>query len=398
MPETVFIVDDNMVNRKLLAAILKKEGYALLEAEDGEQAVAMTFREMPDLILLDIMMPKKDGYEVCLELKKDSRTANIPIIFLSAKSQTEDKIKGLDLGGADYVTKPFDRGEVLARVRAQLKIARLTRELIGANEELVSKQDKLDEDLKAAAGIQRSLLPQSIPQVAALDMAWRFMPCDRIGGDIFNVVRLDEDHWGIYMLDVSGHGVPSALVSVSVSQMLHAQHDRLLKKNTKEAPYYEIVPPSQVLNALDREYPIDRFDKYFTMSYIIIDTQSNRITYSNAAHPPPVLLHRDGALELLEKGGTIIGMGGVLPFEEGTVRVRPGDRLFVYTDGIVEYRNETGELYGEERFYAELSALRDRSIAGLINGVIDAIMRFGNHQHPQDDITLLGVEFRMDSE
>ena len=231
-------------------------------------------------------------------------------------------------GAPNYVTKPFDRGEVLARVRAQLKIARLTRELIGANEELVRKQDKLDEDLKAAAGIQRSLLPQSIPEVAALDMAWRFMPCDRIGGDIFNVVRLDEDHWGIYMLDVSGHGVPSALVSVSVSQMLHAQHDRLLKKNTKEAPYYEIVPPSQVLNALDREYPIDRFDKYFTMSYIIINTQSNSITYSNAAHPPPVLLHRDGELELLEKGGTIIGMGGVLPFEEGTVRVRPGGPSF----------------------------------------------------------------------
>ena len=321
MPETVFIVDDNMVNRKLLAAILKKEGYALLEAEDGEQAVETTFREIPDLILLDIMMPKKDGYEVCLELKKDSRTANIPIIFLSAKSQTEDKIKGLDLGGADYVTKPFDRGEVLARVRAQLKIARLTRELIGANEELVRKQDKLDEDLKAAAGIQRSLLPQSIPEVVALDMAWRFMPCDRIGGDIFNVVRLDEDHWGIYMLDVSGHGVPSALVSVSVSQMLHAQHDRLLKKNTKEAPYYEIVSPSQVLNALDREYPIDRFDKYFTMSYIIIDTQLNRITYSNAAHPPPVLLHRDGELELLEKGGTIIGNGRRAAFRGGN---RPG--------------------------------------------------------------------------
>ena len=397
MPEMVFIVDDNMVNRKLLAAILKKEGYSLLEAEDGEQAVEMTFREMPDLILLDIMMPKKDGYEVCAELKNDSRTANIPIIFLSAKSQIEDKIKGLDLGGADYVTKPFDRGEVLARVRVQLKISRLTRKLIGANEELLRKQEILDEDLKAAAGIQRSLLPQSIPETETLDMAWRFMPCDRIGGDIFNVVRLDEDHWGIYMLDVSGHGVPSALVAVSVSQMLHTQHNRLLKKTKKEAPYYEIVPPSQVLNALDREYPIDRFDKFFTISYIIIDTHSNRITYSNAAHPPPVLIRRDGELELLEKGGTIIGMGGVLPFEEGSVQVRSGDRLFVYTDGIIEYRNEARELYGGERFYAELSRLRDRSITDLIDGVINAIMRFGNDQPPQDDVTLLGLEFRMDS-
>jgi len=139
MSEKIFIVDDNLVNRKLLTAILKKEGYDLLEAEDGEEAIELAFREMPDLILLDIMMPKKDGYEVCVELKGDDRTANIPIIFLSAKTQTEDKIKGLDLGGADYVTKPFDRGEVLARVKAQLKIAGLTKEVIKANEELLKK-------------------------------------------------------------------------------------------------------------------------------------------------------------------------------------------------------------------------------------------------------------------
>jgi len=397
MAEVVFIVDDNMVNRKLLVGILKKEGYLLLEAEDGEQALEMAFQEMPDLILLDIMMPKKDGYEVCTQLKADQKTVNIPIIFLSAKSQTEDKIKGLDLGGADYVTKPFDRGEVLARVRAQLKIARLTRELISANAELLDKQEKLDEDLQAAAGIQQSLLPKNIPEVDALKMAWRFMPCDRIGGDIFNVVRLDENHWGLYMLDVSGHGVPSALVAVSASQMLHAQHDRLLKKSTKDPPHYEIVRPSRVLETLDREFPIDRFDKYFTMSYVIIDTALNRITYSNAAHPPPVLVRKDGGLELLEEGGTIIGMDGMLPFEEGTLEIQPGDRLFLYTDGTVEYQNGEGELFGEDRFYAEISRLKDRSLEDHIDGIINGIMNFGDQIPPQDDLSLLGVEFSMKS-
>jgi len=397
MAEVIFIVDDNMVNRKLLVGILQKEGYSLLEAEDGEQALEMASQEMPDLILLDIMMPKKDGYEVCVQLKAHPRTANIPVIFLSAKSQAEDKIKGLDLGGADYVTKPFDRGEVLARVRAQLKIAKLTGELLSANAELRNKQEKLDEDLKAAAGIQRSLLPKSIPDMEKLTMAWRFMPCDRIGGDIFNVVRLDEDHWGIYMLDVSGHGVPSALVAVSVSQMLHAQHDRLLKKNINTPPHYEIVSPSRVLEALDREYPIERFDKFFTMSYVIIDTDARRISYSNAAHPPPVLIRKDGGLELLDKGGTIIGMGGMLPFEEGNIEIGRGDRLFLYTDGIVEYQIEDGELYGVDRFYGEISALNNRSIKDHTDGIIDGIMDFGHHTPPQDDVTLLGVEFNMKS-
>jgi sigma-B regulation protein RsbU (phosphoserine phosphatase) len=229
MSEKICIVDDNLVNRRLLAGILKKEGYQLLEAEDGEEAIELTLKELPDLVLLDIMMPKKDGYQVCEELKRDRRSAHIPIIFLSAKTQVEDKIKGLDLGGADYVTKPFDRGEVLARVRAQLNIARLTKEVMEANEELMRKQRRLNEDLEAAAGIQQSLLPQGAPDMENVAVAWRFMPCESIGGDIFNVIRLDETHWAIYMLDVSGHGVPSALVTVSVSQMLHPNRGLLLR-------------------------------------------------------------------------------------------------------------------------------------------------------------------------
>lgn len=262
MSEKIFIVDDNIVNRRLLAAILAKEGDEFFEAVDGEEVVELAYREISDLVLLDIMMPKKDGYEVCAELKGDDRTANIPVIFPSAKTQAEDKIKGLELGGADYVTKPFDRGEVLARVKAHLKIARLTKEVINANEELLKKQEALDEDLKAAAGIQRSLLPQEPPDAGIVDVAWRFMPCERIGGDIFNMIRLDKTHWGIYMLDVSGHGVPSALVAVSVSQILHPQQGLLLKKIIKPPPFYEIISPGEVLNLPDREYPIERFNKF----------------------------------------------------------------------------------------------------------------------------------------
>ena len=394
MSEKIFIVDDNVINRKLLAAILKKEGYALLEAEDGEKAVELAFREMPDLILLDIMMPKKDGYEVCAELKSDDRMANTPIIFLSAKTQTEDKIKGLNLGGADYVTKPFDRGEVLARVKAQLKIAGLTKEVIKANEELLKKQEALDEDLKAAAGIQRSLLPQKPPDADIVDVAWQFMPCERIGGDIFNMVRLDETHWGIYMLDVSGHGVPSALVAVSASQILRPQQGLVLKKTIKPPPFYEVVSPAEVLNLLDREYPIERFNKFFTISYIVLNTVDKRIRYSNAAHPPPIFLRRNGEMELLDKGGTIIGMGGVLPFEEGEKQARAGDKLFIYTDGIVEYQNKDGGFYGDERFHGELQRLKDRPISDLIDGIIASIMDFGDNNPPQDDITLLGIEFK----
>ena len=396
MPEKIFIVDDNMVNRKLLAAILKKEGYELLEAVDGGEAVKFALEEQPDLILLDIMMPVKDGYQVCRELKADSRTSNIPIIFLSAKTQVEDKIKGLDLGGSDYVTKPFDRGEVLARVRAHMKIASLTKEVLVANRELVENQQRLQEDLEAAGGIQRSLLPQKPPRMDIIDVAWRFMPCESIGGDIFNVVRLDEDHWGLYMLDVSGHGVPAALVAVSVSQLFHSHQGLLLKESIKPPPFYKVVSPADVLSKLDQEYPLERFGRYFTISYNLLNVRNGSIRYSNAAHPPPMLLHENGAMEFLDKGGTIIGMGGILPFEEGEIFAQKGDKLFIFTDGIAEYENRDGEVYGEERFQQELTRLRNEPISVVIDGVMDSLMKFGDDNKPQDDITLLGIDFKED--
>jgi len=262
---------------------------------------------------------------------------------------------------------------------------------------LMEKQMRLNEDLEAAAGIQRSLLPHGSLDMETMEVAWRFLPCDTIGGDIFNVVRLDETHWAIYMLDVSGHGVPSALVTVSASQMLHPQRGLLLKKAIQPPPYYEIRGPSEVLNLLDQEYPIERFNKYFTIAYLILDVKTSLVRYSNAAHPPPILVRRDGSLELLEEGGTIIGMGGVLPFEEGEKKLGPGDKLFVYTDGIPEYEDQGRRLYGQERFCEALLKLKDHPIAEIVDGVIEALMTYGERQPPRDDITLLGIEIKSGS-
>ena len=160
MSEKVLVVDDNAVNRKLLNVILVKAGYDVAEAVDGEDALEQAFAFMPDLILLDVMMPKMDGYEACTVLKQDGRMRDVPIIFLSGRSGAEDKVRGLDAGGVDYIAKPFYQEEVLARVRNQLKIRSLTQQVMRANEELLQKQSYLDQDLRAAAGIQESLLPK----------------------------------------------------------------------------------------------------------------------------------------------------------------------------------------------------------------------------------------------
>jgi sigma-B regulation protein RsbU (phosphoserine phosphatase) len=273
----------------------------------------------------------------------------------------------------------------LARVQTQLKIRHLMKELL-------DKQKRLEEDLRAAATIQETLLPTNLPALPELNIAWKFLPCDLIGGDIFNVVPLDEAHLGFYMLDVSGHGVPSAMVTVSVAQLM-TPHSGYLKKRVPSPPFYQIVSPREVLKALDEEYPFERFNKFFTIVYLLLDISQQKFVYSSAAHPPPLLLHRDRGLEMLDKGGTIIGLNGVVPFEQEERQLHPGDKVIFYTDGVVEYLNQEEEPFGPERLYATAQSLQRSPISEILDGIYDSLMNFGHHGKIQDDISLLGIEF-----
>jgi sigma-B regulation protein RsbU (phosphoserine phosphatase) len=389
-PARILVVDDNRINRRILVTILSKQGYELMEASSGEAGQDLATRQHPDLILLDVMMPGKDGYAVCAELKADEHTADIPIIFLSSLSQAGDKIRGLQVGAVDYVTKPFDQGEVLARVRSHLLIRRLTQQLLAANLVLVEKQRHLDEDLRAAADIQRSLIPRRprLPQSVA--MAWRFDPCDQVGGDLFNVYWLDERFVVLYIADVSGHGVSAAMVTVALSQSLLPDGGI-----TRHSPAPgDLSPPAAVLGQLDREYPLERFDKYFTIWYGILDCQTGRLRYSQAGHPIPVLLRSSGTIELLQAGGPIIGLGMRLSFDEGEVQLLPGDRLYLHTDGIVEFENPDREFFGDDRLQCELTYGRGQSLDDSCELVLRALRCFARGTDPQDDVTLAALEFR----
>lgn len=249
--------------------------------------------------------------------------------------------------------------------------------------DLIEKQKRIDEDLKAAAGIQLSLLPRRLPDVGSVEIAWRFLPCDLIGGDIFNAFRLDESRIGAYMLDVSGHGVPSSLVTVSVSQALQPSQ-----------PFDRVASPSEVCTALDRDYPFERFNNFFTIAYLVLDYREGVCVYTNAGHPPSVLLHRDGSTELLSEGGPIIGLGGIAPFEEGTRKLRPGDRILLYTDGVTEHRDPRGRFYGAQRLHAMLRELRTAPLETLMTELVNSVMDFGGGEPLRDDLSLLGIEYR----
>ncbi|MGC8907062.1 MAG: SpoIIE family protein phosphatase [Desulfomonilaceae bacterium] len=260
---------------------------------------------------------------------------------------------------------------------------------------LMEKQRRLEEDLRAAAGIQQSLLPQGFPETRSCLFGSKFVPSAFVGGDIFNVFKLDERRIVMYMIDVSGHGVSSSLVTVSVSQMLHPANMHTETQVQREAPHQSSIfaSPAELLKMLDKCYPYERFDTYFTITYLVLDTATGELRYSNAGHPSPVVVRANGNLELLEDGGCMIGLGGMVPFEEGVAKLSPEDRLVIYTDGITEYFDDRGDMFGEDRFYQYLRDLRSLRPQSMLDTLYGELMLFGNNTPPNDDISILAVDY-----
>ena len=252
--------------------------------------------------------------------------------------------------------------------------------------ELLKKQKQLDRDLESAAAIQQSLLPARSPQIDNIRIAWEFEPCEQIGGDIFNIHHLDEDKVGFYMLDVCGHGVPAALISVAASQFLNSG-DGLLGNNC------ELVSPDIVLNRLDREFPFERFDSFFSIICMTIDIHAGLLTYSCAGHPPPVLMHPDGSMQILNHRGPSIGFGNDNPIGQQSIQLQTGDKIMLYTDGLLESRNTQDEFYGKSRFYEVLKNHHHEPIQKMVDAVYTGINDFRQRTRPDDDISILGVEY-----
>jgi len=392
--ETVLVVDDDHTERVRLARMLAKAGYHVLEAGDGWEAIELARQARPDLVLMDVIMPGKDGYQACAELKRDEHCFDIPIILISGMCPVAQKVHGFEVGAVDFITKPFHDSEILARARNHIKMRQLTRQLLEVNRSLLEKQARLDEDLQAAVYIQKTLIPETPPALPEVGIAWRFLPCERVGGDMFHVYQLDETHLGLYVADVSGHGVPAALITVFVSHSLSPAGDLLLDHKKNRRGQRRIRPPGAVLESLDREYPFERFHKHFTICYATLERANGVLRYSSAGHPMPILLRADGPVEFLDKGGAIIGLGASVPFEEGEVTLHAGDRLMVYSDGVVDFTNPEGERFGEGRLVELFGKTASDPLETVCETIVQRLTAFGEGRPLQDDVTLLTLEFR----
>lgn len=252
---------------------------------------------------------------------------------------------------------------------------------------LLEQRRRLDNDLRAAAIIQQSLLPRSDLRLPGVEIAWRFRPSEAIGGDMFNIFRLDERRTGVFLLDVCGHGVSAAMMAVSVSRILSPDAGIVVDADKS------VAPPGRIMERLEREYPFERFGSYFSAQYVIVDASDGSLEYASAGHPPPVLVRRDGRAEPLTLHGPVIGLGADLPFPTGQELLRPGDRLYLYTDGIVERRGRDGAQFGEARLAGILADSADAPLEQALEEVFTQALEFED-MPPDDDICLLGLEYR----
>jgi sigma-B regulation protein RsbU (phosphoserine phosphatase) len=383
----VQLIADSDSRAEALSRSLAGHGYLVMPPETA------TFRP-PAVYIVDLT-----HFERCPELSWEGFVntcrAHGAACLVYSSGDPPDRTRIAELKpAADILPNPEDLEDLRARIESLLTIRELSRQLETAQNQSRAQQKELQEALLSAAHIQRRLIPAQYPVHQGFEFAWQFMPSKKVGGDLFNIARLDEQTVMTYLVDVSGHGISSAMISVSVHQSLSPRTGQLLKRQTDHPPYYKISSPANVLKALDEEYPFERFEEFFTISYLLLDADSGRVRYANGGHPPPLLLCRTGEVKRLPAGGTIIGMGTPLDFSEAEIQMSTGDRLFLYTDGITEHYNQAGEAYGEQRLLDGLVTNRDERLERVCQTAIDRVMAFDNGRQPQDDVTLIGIEFR----
>lgn len=252
--------------------------------------------------------------------------------------------------------------------------------------QLKKKQKQIDLDLKKAGEIQISLLPKHFPDMPEVTVAWAFEPCLSIGGDIFHFYRENPDWISLYMLDVCGHGVAASLIAVTVKQHL----DRLFVQGITRNQAY---PPAEILNALEAEFPFERFDCYFTIAYIRLNVKTGEIIYGCAGHVPPLILKPTGEVEELDQHGPIIGLGQDLPLEQYRGQLHPGEKLILYTDGLIDYFGKRGALENKGNLYSTLSRVGNQSSKTVVAQVMARFKEFRKSCTPDDDVSVLAVEY-----
>ncbi|MDU5835565.1 MAG: SpoIIE family protein phosphatase [Pantoea sp.] len=394
-PQSVLIVDDALLYRRLLAGLLRQWGYQVFEAENGEQALALLAQETVSLVISDWEMPVMDGLTLCREIRQQMQDRYIYIIVLTARDSVEDLRVGFAAGADDFLRKPVNQVELQARLHAGERILQLEGTLASRNRRLSEALSQIQQDLQAAATLQRSILPPHHLRQGDYFADWLFMPSAWVSGDLFHLFPLDGKAVGFYCVDVAGHGVTAAMMSVAVArQFLHGRTvDPFLFDGAA------VTPPSQVVRILNERFCAQHPEvtSYFTLVYGVIDRHSGEGRLCQAGHPTPFIVSDSGAVREIGKGGPPVGLLEHLDWEEYPFHLAPGERLCLYSDGISECENADRQMFGAARLEALLASLHDRSIEAVLAAVEQSInqwrgMATDEAASAPDDISLLVIE------
>ncbi|MBM3851965.1 MAG: response regulator [Verrucomicrobia bacterium] len=366
----VLLVDDAKANLDILVEGLKSD-HKLSLALNGEMALQIAARTPPDLVLLDIMMPGLDGYEVCRRLRQKPETADVPIMFLSSLDDVKDKTRGFEVGGNDYLTKPFEMLEVKARVRSLLKAK--------AYSDAVKEQ--IASELRIAREIQMGMLPHEFggfERAFGVELGAVLEPAREVGGDLYGVCAAGKDRLVLFLGDVSGKGLPASMFMVRAVSLA-----RLLAR--------EVAEPETILARLNNELSTDNPSGMFvTFLCAVFEPATGRLAMANAGHCRPVLLRPGEPPRWAVKNlGTALGFEPELVFVRTEMTVLPGDTLVLYTDGVTEAFNPQEECYGDAQLLADTGPLAGQTASAATASLLQKVRAYAESAPQSDDIAIL---------
>ena len=391
MPDksTILAVDDTPENLDVVKGILTPE-FVVKAAINGPTALKIAEKQAPDLILLDVMMPDMDGYEVCRILKSNPDTVDIPIIFLTAMDKTADEASGFELGAADYITKPVNPLILEARVRTHLALKKSMDDLNRAYSIIKRQKDRMEEELNIGHNIQMSMVPLQFPAFPdrdEFDVHALLKPAREVGGDFYDFFLINPDELCLVVGDVSGKGVPAALFMAVTRTMIKTC------ASDDNSPASIIMRVNDALSADNAEC------MFVTLFLGICKVSSGEFSYTNAGHNPPYIRRANGDIECIRQlHGPIAGAMEGISYKQDTLTLQKGDMLFMFTDGVSEAMDSHSNLYGEQRIIDYLSDM-DGNAAQLVNdGLLASVEQFTGDAPQSDDITVLALRFDNEAE
>jgi sigma-B regulation protein RsbU (phosphoserine phosphatase) len=408
MEVTVLIVDDSKSYRHLMATMLAKWGFRVFEAEDGECALRLLEQQPVHIVISDWEMPVMDGVELCQAIRRSDFGHYIYVILVTARQSLDDLLTGMEAGADDFLSKPVNQSQLRARLHAAERVLLLENTLAARNEKISSAYRQIESDLQAAAKIQHSVLPAHNLSLAGFEADWMFLPSAYVSGDLLNYFSLDDRHIAFFSVDVAGHGVSAAMLSLAVArEFMTGRISSQLLISQNAAGESSPVAPHQVVAELNQRFCLDNDEvfSYYTLIYGVIDSTSGQGTLCQAGHPTPFIIRTGGELLAVGQGGMPVGLFPDAEYQDSDFTLDVGDRLYLYSDGITECESDRQELYGEERLQQLLCEYRALAKSQVFERVEKALRTWhsGEPENRQqqdkkqsrpfaDDISLMAIE------